>query len=499
MWTRRDVLRFSVSAPLATLAWPANLRAAPQAATGRVVNDTHSKLNGTRVNQVHRPQSVEAVQQIIDRAARRGEAVSASGARHAMGGQQFVKGGTLIDLRGLDQVHELDREAQTVEVGAGIQWPKLMSDLAAMQSGSAEQLGIIQKQTGADEMTIGGALAANIHSRSLTKPPIVDDVVSFVLVDANGDEHVCSREENEQLFRLAIGGYGLFGVIARVKLRLMPRVKLRRVVDVVDADQIIPTFQKRINDGCLYGDFQYMTDPESDGFLTHGILSCYKPVSGETPVSGERAGLSEEQWRELIYLGHTDRAKAYELYEQHYRQTEGQVYWSDQQQQSTYDPRYHALVDQRMNASEPATEMITEIFVPRDALADFLRSAADLLRDSPAPVVYGTVRLIERDTETFLAWARQRYACIIFNLHCRHTDEDLAKAREVFRSLIDLGIRYEGSYYLTYHRWARREQIEQCYPQFVDFLKQKRRYDPHERFQSQWYRHYKEMFANELS
>lgn len=118
-----------------------------------------------------------------------------------------------------------------------------------------------------------------------------------------------------------------------------------------------------------------------------------------------------------------------------------------------------------------------------------------MLRDSPAPVIYGTVRLIEPDTETFLAWARRSFACVIFNLHCVHTPEGLAQAEQVFRDLIDLGIRHEGSYYLTYHRWARRAQVEHCYQQFPEFLKLKRRYDPQERFQSDWYRHYRGLFA----
>ena len=60
------------------------------------------------------------------------------------------------------------------------------------------------------------------------------------------------------------------------------------------------------------------------------------------------------------------------------------------------------------------------------------------------------------------------------------------------------GIERGGSYYLTYHRWARREQVETCYPQFAEFLRKKIEHDPDERFQSEWYRHYREMFANAL-
>ncbi len=37
--------------------------------------------------------------------------------------------------------------------------------------------------------------------------------------------------------------------------------------------------------------------------------------------------------------------------------------------------------------------------------------------------------------------------------------------------------------------------VETCYPQFTEFLRLKRKYDPHKRFQSEWYRHYRGMFG----
>ena len=103
--------------------------------------------------------------------------------------------------------------------------------------------------------------------------------------------------------------------------------------------------------------------------------------------------------------------------------------------------------------------------------------------------------MIEPDDETFLAWARRRYACVIFNLHIEHTPGAIEHAAETFRQLIDAGIAHHGSYYLTYHRWARKDQVERCYPQMAAFLELKRRYDPEERFQSNWYRHYRQMFG----
>jgi hypothetical protein len=61
-----------------------------------------------------------------------------------------------------------------------------------------------------------------------------------------------------------------------------------------------------------------------------------------------------------------------------------------------------------------------------------------------------------------------------------------------------MAVRRNGSYYLTYHRYARREQVLKCYPNFPEFLRLKRRYDPGERFQSDWYRHYRAMFKDVL-
>ncbi len=59
-------------------------------------------------------------------------------------------------------------------------------------------------------------------------------------------------------------------------------------------------------------------------------------------------------------------------------------------------------------------------------------------------------------------------------------------------------IRRQGSYFLTYHRFARKDQVEACYPQFVEFLQLKQEYDPEGRFQSDWHRHYRRMFSDEL-
>lgn len=124
-----------------------------------------------------------------------------------------------------------------------------------------------------------------------------------------------------------------------------------------------------------------------------------------------------------------------------------------------------------------------------------MATAAETLRHGEVPVIYGTVRLIERDDETFLAWAREPWACIIFNLHVEHTPAGIAAAGTNFRQVIDLAIAQGGSYYLTHHRWATCAQVEACHPRFAEFLHLKQAHDPKELFTSDWYRHHHALFA----
>lgn len=112
---------------------------------GIVLNDVHSKLNATTVAQLHSPESTEEVIKIIQQAKKDHQAVSISGGRHAMGGQQFGEGTVHISMRQMNDVLAFDRERGIVTVEAGIEWPKLIDYLVTAQENTWPQWGIIQK------------------------------------------------------------------------------------------------------------------------------------------------------------------------------------------------------------------------------------------------------------------------------------------------------------------------------------------------------------------
>ena len=323
-----------------------------------------------------------------------------------MGGQQFLTGGTLLDMRSMSRVLGVDRDRGMVDVEAGILWSDLVPELRAMQDGDGPKWSIVQKQTGADRLSLGGAIAANGHGRGLRFRPIVQDVESFTLVDCDGELRECSRSANADLFRAAIGGYGLFGVITSMRLRLQPRHRLERVVEVFDVEGLPDAFRSRIDDGFTYGDFQYMTDESSGGFLRQGVFSCYRPTDA-APSNGGRANvtLSTENWTKLIHLAHVDKARAFEEYVRFYTSTSGQTYDSDDFQMSTYIDGYHAALDAAAGATSPGSETITELYVPLEALAGFMDASRKVLTAHGSNVIYGTIRLIEPEHETLLGWA----------------------------------------------------------------------------------------------
>ncbi len=486
MLTRREFIR---TAALFALA--------PRILTAREreiwVNDVHSQLNRTRVRELLKPRTRDELAEIVHSASRKGLPISVSGCRHSMGGQQFATDSICIDARSLDRVISFDQERGLIESEAGIQWPKLIRTYLAAQASKAKQWGIAQKQTGADTFTLAGSLSSNVHGRGLAMKPLISNVESFTLVNADGKSIRCSRDENNELFRLAIGGYGLFGLISSVTLRLVPRQKLRRVVEIVHADDLPKRFEERIAEKFLYGDFQFSVDEKSPDFLQRGVFSCYEPIDEHEPVVAKKE-LSDDDWLDLLRLAYTDRGNAFRRYSDYYLSTNGQTYWSDTNQLSAYLPNYAQKIRDEIGGQESSL-IITEVYVPRPDLPNFLAQAAELLRSNRTIVIYGTVRLIEKDDESFLAWAKESYACVIFNLLTLHTPAGIEASARSFRGLIDLAIARGGSYYLTYHKFAKPEQVVACYPQFKQFLDLKAKYDPSERFQSDWYLYYGKRLA----
>ncbi len=72
---------------------------------------------------------------------------------------------------------------------------------------------------GTSHVTLGGAIASNVHGKNHFLAGNFDSCVeAFMLQTARGDQLLCSREENPEVFWASFGGMGLTGHITKVKL-----------------------------------------------------------------------------------------------------------------------------------------------------------------------------------------------------------------------------------------------------------------------------------------
>ncbi len=465
-------------------------RSVPQSAAspaGCWVNDVHSQLNPTYVSGVATPRDLPELRRIISEAHDRFTSISVCGGRHAGGGQQFRTDRQLIDSSGLNRVLSFDVDNGIIEVEAGIRWPGLFKDLQARNTA----WGIHQKQGGAEELSLGGAIGSNIHSRCLQSGPFVQDVQAMTVVLPDGSVVNCDREHDGDLFRRVIGGYGMFGVVYSLKLRLRHRQKLVRRVQWMMADQAIAHFLARRDAGALHGDFQFSIDPSSPDYCVRGLCTTYEPCDPNLPARPGPSGDEPRQFTALAIMAHGDKTTAMQKYRQSLLSTDGKVVdWSDQWLRGNYAPGYHQMIDPSRGGR--GSEVLSELYVPREALPDFLTQSARILLMNKTELIYGVVRLVEQDDETLLTWAKKPYACVIFNFHTQLVPAQIEKIAVTFRQLLDAAISVGGSYYLTYHRFARLDQITHCYPQFRDFLAAKERFDPRGTLASDWHAFYRQ-------
>jgi decaprenylphospho-beta-D-ribofuranose 2-oxidase len=164
-------------------------------------------------SRVLRPTSVKEVRAVLAAARREGEPVCLRGGGNSYGDASTNTRGHVLDIGRMNQVLDFDTETGVAELEGGVTiaqlwrhalprgyWPKVVS--------------------GTMFPTIAGAAAMNIHGKNNFKVGTIGDAIeSFDLVLANGELVTCSRSQNDDLFHAAIGGFGMLGVMTRVRIR----------------------------------------------------------------------------------------------------------------------------------------------------------------------------------------------------------------------------------------------------------------------------------------
>ena len=445
--------------------------------------DDASGLAATRVALIWAiPSDADAAEKqliaLVGRARAQGIPLSIAGARHSMGGHAIRPDGIVVDMLPF-RAMRLDETANILRVQAGALW----SDVIPYLNATGRSVAVMQSNS---SFSVGGSLSVNCHGWQANRPPIASTVESLRILCADGSVVRCSRALHPELFSLALGGYGLFGVILDADLRVVPNEEYRLERFVVPSDRYQGELERRVRGradvGMAYG--RLSVAPES--FLREAILSVLyrvplgagKPSRLEFP---EIAGLTRAVFRGQVG---SDYGK-----------------WLRWEAEKRFGGALssHALFRNQLlsepvrvfeNRSADSTDILHEYFLPPEALDAFMEQLRSTIPRHHGDLLNVTIREVLRDDDTVLRYAdRDMLALVMLFNQPRTSSGDDAMAA-MTRELIDAALRLGGRYYLPYRLHATIDQFRAAYPQASRFFELKRRYDPHQVFQNSFYMKY---------
>eukprot|EP01038_Epipyxis_sp_PR26KG_P019385 gene19385-biopygen6115 len=143
-------------------------------------------------------------------AASQNRPVVVGAARHSMGGQSLARNGAAITFAAPSC--EVDRSARVFRVQAGTRWHEAIQVLDRLGGSPA----VMQSNS---DFAVGSTFSVNAHGWPVPYGPFGATVRAIRLMLADGTIMSCSRTENAELFGLAMGGYGLVGILGGVDFK----------------------------------------------------------------------------------------------------------------------------------------------------------------------------------------------------------------------------------------------------------------------------------------
>ncbi len=439
--------------------------------------DDASRLNPTRMQIVRVPNDpVKAkalLRNLLQQARARGQKVAIAGSRHTMGGQTIYPNGIALEMAGFNRM-QLNSATGILTVQSGAKWSEVIPYLN--QQGYS--VAVMQSN---NDFTVGGTMNANAHGWQNDRPPFASTVESFELMLADGRVVECSRQKNKQLFSLVLGGYGLFGIILEVNLRVVPNQLYVAERMVIPSRDYVQTYRRAVtgNVGMAYG--RLSIAPNS--FLEEAILTTYHQQE-----MGDRNFLltkSQPGLARTVFRGSVGSDYGKNLRWQLEKLNGGEAGIKVTRNQILNRPS--ALFE---NHQQAETEILHEYFIPPASLELFLEKCRAIIPQYQVELLNVTVRNVYPDSDSFLRYADQEMFGLVMLFHQQRTAAEEVKMQALTQALIEAALAVGGRYYLPYRLHATPSQFHRAYPQATKFFQLKRKYDPDRVFDNSFYTNY---------
>lgn len=465
--------------------------AAPLAAPGRPVINDVSCLNPTPVDSIITVKSEDDVREALAMAREGGLSVSISGARHSQGGQAFAPNNVVLNMRGFNAMW-LDEEARVLTVQSGATWTDVQRRLHPRFAVKAMQSSAL--------FTVGGSISVNAHGMDHRAGSVGDTIRSMRIMLADGSVRTVSPTTDAELFRLVVGGYGLFGVILDAQIEITDNAIYRSGREVMDYRAFPAYFRDTIlrDDSyrLMYGHLS--TAPQS--FLREMLVYTYREVSAarhdvpSLPEEVEGVALRRFVFNASKLGGPAMRLKWWaEKYVEPWLEscpagnTDGCLV-------SRNDPM-HDSVPYLTNRLAGETDILQEYFVPRDQLVPFIDGLRRITLAHDASVLNASVRVVKKE-HNLLNYAPEDMFAVVLYVNQTTDAEGNEKMARFTRELIDLSLQVGGRFFLPYQLHYTADQLRQAYPEIETFFRAKEIYDPNHLFTNTFYNKYAPLILN---
>ncbi len=163
---------------------------------------------------VVRPQRAEELAECLADARTRGVSVGLRGSGCSYGDASLNTGGVVLDTSRLDAILEFDAVRGIARVQPGV----TIRDLWRRSVGEGWWPAVVP---GTMQVSMGGAAAMNIHGKNnFAVGSFGEHILAFTLLTPRGEMLRCSPTENADVFRAAIGGFGMLGCFLELTVHL---------------------------------------------------------------------------------------------------------------------------------------------------------------------------------------------------------------------------------------------------------------------------------------
>ncbi len=460
----------------------------PWASEGGTINDV-SALSRTPVYGVVKVSQEKHVADALAFARNNNLSISLAAVRHSMGSQAFDDHAIVLDMMGLNSI-AVDEAAMTVTVGPGATWHDIQNVLHPRFAVKAMQ--------STDIFSVGGSISVNAHGMDHQAGSIVGSVKALEVMLADGTKLTCSRGENADLFRHVVGGYGLFGVVLKATLEIVPNAVYHTSRAIIRSDDFPTLFETEMAGDANLGLFYGHLSTARSNFLEDMIVYRYDKVAETAPADMGPLGAPGMVGVKRLIMNLAKRGEVFQSFKW-YMEKE-----LEPEFESCTVPRtaamgegeaclvsrnnpMHDSVPYLFNDLPEETDILHEYFFPRGEYNAFIAGAREILRKSELPLLNASIRVVHAE-DTALTYAKEDAFSLVLYINQKTDEDGSAKMRALTRELVDLTLKHRGRFFLPYQLHYTRAQLLASYPELPAFLAKKREYDPRELFTSTFYR-----------